>query len=111
MDDTTLQAYTELTEGIGAGYFDDKIEELLSIVRARRDELDHLKGMQKKFSLKRGQPVWFNERTHPLYLRGHKAIVDEINRTRIVVRLEQPVGRFYGKITTSLDLISLTPPS
>lgn len=109
MDDIE-QSYIDFSEAIIAGYFDDKIETLLQTVRLRRDEIDSLAAFKKKHALKIGQPVWFNERTRPTYLQGVKAIVDDINRTRIVVRLDQPTGRFRGKITTSLDLISLTPP-
>ncbi len=55
-----------------------------------------------------GDSVVFNSTVRPKYLIGAEAIVKEKNRTRIVVVLKKPVGRFGGgRIVTALSIIDL----
>lgn len=42
---------------------------------------------------------------HPKYLNGHLATIKKINRTKVVIDLDMPQGRFYLNITTPLSMI------
>lgn len=68
----------------------------------RRDERTT---SQKFFTFNVGDSVRFNQNTHPTYLRGAEAKIVKMARTRVVVELKNPVGRFSGRIRTSVDLI------
>jgi hypothetical protein len=52
-----------------------------------------------------GDRVKFNTRTRPEYLQGSLATITEIRRTRVSVKLDKPVGRFWGQINTHPTLI------
>jgi hypothetical protein len=56
-------------------------------------------------SFNTGDRVKFNMRTRPGYLRGSLATITEIRRTRVSVKLDKPVGRFWGQINTHPSLI------
>lgn len=42
---------------------------------------------------------------NPKYLNGHEATVKKINRTKVVIDLDNRVNRFYTNITTPLSMI------
>jgi hypothetical protein len=43
--------------------------------------------------------------TNPKYLNGAMATVRKINRTKIVIDLDEKQGRFYRNITTPLSMV------
>ena len=43
--------------------------------------------------------------TNPKYLNGAMATVKKINRTKIVIDLDEKQGRFYRNITTPLSMV------
>jgi len=86
----------------------DDEQELLKLSQAiefRRKAL----AQQKMWDFKIGQEVVFNQKTRPQYLIGRRVVIEQINRSRVVVRLVDKVdgGRFQGRITTSPDLLSV----
>jgi len=79
-------------------------DDLNRISRSIRMRSEHLSQI-KFFSLKIGDKVIFNNKTRPTYLIGAKATVSNIRTKKVEVTLENPVGRFRGKIITSTGLI------
>lgn len=101
-----INTIDDLCHYIGKGEFDDHLDELAERVSRRKTALSAL-----FFStLKVGDKVMFNERTRPKYLQGATATVVELNRTRAVVDLDAPIGKFEGKISTTPALIELVLP-
>lgn len=99
----------EIIDGIIAGYLDSDLDRIKAALDSRRDELQESRNRKLKYAITPGTHVWFNRRTRPEYMQGAEAVVVEINRTRIVVKLIRPVGRFRGdRVTTALDLVSLS---
>lgn len=52
-----------------------------------------------------GDVVRYVGGVRPKYLAGVKGTIHQINRTKVVVKLDKPVGRFHGLITTPTNLI------
>lgn len=52
-----------------------------------------------------GDTVKYVAAVRPKYLAGAVGKITKINRTRVVVRLDTPVGRFAGNITTPTNFI------
>jgi hypothetical protein len=44
---------------------------------------------------------------NPKYLNGQTATVKKINRTKVVIDLDNPSGRFYTNITTPLGMLEM----
>ena len=52
-----------------------------------------------------GERVRFNDGTRPKYLQGVEGTVKKINRTKIVVDLDERKERFFKNITVPLTLV------
>ena len=83
---------------------EEDLAKISDALRARRE----INATALRFSLKVGQSVWFKA-GRPAYLNGVKATVSKINRERVVVDLEKPVGRFFKGIVSPVSLLSTTP--
>jgi hypothetical protein len=46
----------------------------------------------KRFAI--GDRVQFNSQARPNYIQGLKATITKVNRARVVIKLDAPVGRF-----------------
>jgi len=80
-------------------------------VAAIKNALDirkQITALQLKASLVIGQTVYLTS-GKPAYLNGAKAFVRKINRERIVIDLEKPMGKFHKNITCPISLLSTTP--
>ncbi len=52
-----------------------------------------------------GDAVKYVAAVRPKYLAGATGVVTKINRTKVVVKIDTPVGKFAGNITTPTNLI------
>ena len=56
---------------------------------------------------KKGLTVKFNQSANPKYLIGIKAEIIRVMRTRCVVKLSSPIGRFSGKIRAPMEILEI----
>ena len=76
---------------IASGKFDDSLDK---ITQAAKDRLSEVRKSKKITDFSVGDRVRFNELTGTRYMVGQYAQIISKNRTKVVVRLETPVGRF-----------------
>ena len=86
-----MDATTTLITSIIAGQFDADLENLAKVIEERRKAIRKTRTISD-FSV--GDRVKFNELTGTRYMVGQYANIISINRTKVVVRLETPMGRF-----------------
>jgi len=94
-----------LLDLIQSGSLDKELDDINRAIDNRR--------RSQIFTLTIGQSVWFNSEARPQYLVGRRCEVLDINRTRIVVRIinQHQGGRFHGRITTSLNIVTAVKPN
>lgn len=90
-----------IIKDIRDGVYDDQLENLTDAISRRKDYQNAL----KFFSFNVGDRVRYVSSVSPKYLAYKPGTIVEINRKRVVVKLDNPVGRFAGKITTPPNLI------
>lgn len=78
-------------EGISSGKFDNDLSALGTAVKDRQV---HVRKNKTISDFNVGDRVKFNEQTGTRYMVGQYATVVSKNRTKLVVRLETPMGRF-----------------
>lgn len=105
-DSDTDTLVSVLCKGIITGAVTD---EQVAKIRAAFEGRKEVTKATMRASLNVGDAVWFNEKTRPAYMAGHKAIVRKINRERVVVDLDKPAGRFHIGVTVPLTLLTTTP--
>jgi hypothetical protein len=88
-----------MIEDIKAGKFDESLDMILAAVRARKDAL---KPQIWEFQI--GDRVKIVN-ANPKYLNGARATIKKINRTKVVIDLDTPAGRFSRNITTPLGML------
>ena len=81
----------DILEQISRGVFDADLPKIGDAVKARLDKIRKTKSISD-FSV--GDRVRFNELTGTRYMVGQYANIVSKNRTKVVVRLETPMGRF-----------------
>lgn len=87
--------YRELVESIKFGKLDEYLDGIALAVSERR------KSMQPQiWEFAMGERVRIKSTAKPTYLRGAKATIKKINRTRIVIDFDEPQGRFHRNVTT-----------
>lgn len=92
----------EFLKLLRSGEFDNDLLQLSAAVNAR---IKATEPQAEDFI--EGQVVRFNNRVKPKYLQGKTATIRQINRTRVVLDLENPVGRFSRGIVTPPSLIEV----
>ena len=98
MNNTT---FATVNTAIITGELDNELDLISRSIQTRREMLN----LQLKNSLNVGDKVRFKDTTKPIYMRGMVATVISIKRERVVVKMDKPVGRFSGSITTPVSLI------
>jgi membrane-bound ClpP family serine protease len=88
-----------MIEDIKAGKFDESLDMILAAVRARKDAL---KPQIWEFQI--GDRVKIIN-ANPKYLNGAMATIKKVNRTKVVIDLDTPNGRFSSNITTPLGML------
>lgn len=76
---------------ISSGSFDADLSKIIEAANAR---LKVVRGNKKITDFNIGDRVRFNENTGTRYMVGQYAHIVSKNRTKVVVRLETPTGRF-----------------
>ena len=91
--------YNEIMLSIMTGEQDEWLDNIAALVHNRKRDM-----APKIWEYQVGDRVRFVN-AHPKYLNGHTATVKKINRTKVVIDLDMPQGRFYTNITTPLTMI------
>ena len=82
-----------------AGAFDDYLDGMIQAIQTRKKEK-----APKVWEFRVGDRIKMIN-TNPKYLNGALGTVKKINRTKVVIDLDNPQGRFYTNITTPLTMI------
>jgi hypothetical protein len=83
-----------LIERIQAGELDAELPVLAAAIAERQQLLAAAQALITRASLRVGDRVRINHRAQPLYLHGHTGTVAGFYGQSVIVRLDQPVGRF-----------------
>jgi hypothetical protein len=83
-----------LVERIRAGELDAELPVLAAAIAERQQLLAAAQALITRASLRVGDRVGINHRARPLYLHGHTGTVAGFYGQSVIVRLDQPVGRF-----------------
>ena len=92
--DTAATGIQALVERIHAGELDAELPVLAGAVAERQQLLAAAHALITRASLRVGDRVRINHRARPLYLHGHTGTVAGFYGQSVIVRLDQPVGRF-----------------
>jgi hypothetical protein len=90
-DTANIQA---LVERIRAGELDAELPVLAAAIAERQQLLAAAQALITRASLRVGDRVRINHRARPLYLHGRTGTVAGFYGQSVIVRLDQPVGRF-----------------
>ncbi len=90
----------ELLTAINSGEFDEDLDAITTAVQRRRAA-----NAPQAWDFLEGQEVRLSNKANPKYLRGAKATIRQINRTRVVIDLHSPAGRFHRGISTPPSLL------
>jgi hypothetical protein len=91
--DTTTGIHA-LLERIHAGELDAELPVLAAAIAERQQLLAAAHALITRASLRVGDRVRINDRARPLYLHGHTGTVAGFYGQSVIVRLDEPVGRF-----------------
>jgi len=92
--DTAAAAIQALVERIHAGELDAELPVLAAAIAERQQLLAAAHSLITRASLRVGDRVRINHRARPLYLHGHTGTVAGFYGQSVIVRLDQPIGRF-----------------
>ena len=90
----TAANFQALVERIRAGELDAELPVLADAITERQELLAAAQALITRASLRVGDRVRINHRARPLYLHGHTGTVAGFYGQSVIVRLDQPVGRF-----------------
>jgi hypothetical protein len=82
-----------------SGQMDEYLDNIVEVIKIRKDQL---KPSIWEFQV--GDRVRMVN-TNPKYLNGAMATVKKVNRTKIVIDLDTPQGRFSRNINTPLSMV------
>jgi transcription antitermination factor NusG len=88
-----------MISNIKSGEYDDQLDMILAAVKARKNAL---KPQIWEFQV--GDKVKIVN-ANPKYLNGATATIKKVNRTKVVIDLDTPNGRFSSNITTPLGML------
>lgn len=94
-----FNTYYDVAAGIIKGDFDDYLDQLANSIQVRKKEM-----APKIWEYKVGDRIKMVN-CNPKYLNGAQGTVKKINRTKVVIDLDNRTGRFYTNITTPLTMI------
>ena len=89
----------ELNYTILSGEADEFLDSIVKAVKIRKDAL---KPQIWEFQV--GDKVKIIN-ANPKYLNGSPAVITKVNRTKVVIDLDTPAGRFSHNITTPLGML------
>jgi len=82
-----------------SGDMDEYLDVMMNAIQLRKKDMS-----PKVWEFRVGDRVRMVN-TNPKYLNGAMATVKKINRTKIVIDLDEQHGRFYRNITTPLTMV------
>jgi hypothetical protein len=88
-----------MISNIKSGEYDDQLDMILAAVKARKNAL---KPQIWEFQI--GDKVKIIN-ANPKYLNGSTATITKVNRTKVVIDLDTPAGKFSRNITTPLGML------
>ena len=88
-----------MINNIKSGEYDGQLDMILAAVKARKNAL---KPQIWEFQV--GDKVKIIN-ANPKYLNGSTATIKKVNRTKVVIDLDTPAGRFSHNITTPLGIL------
>jgi hypothetical protein len=88
-----------MINNIKSGEYDDQLDMILAAVKARKNAL---KPQIWEFQV--GDKVKIIN-ANPKYLNGSTATITKVNRTKVVIDLDTPAGKFSRNITTPLGML------
>jgi hypothetical protein len=91
---TAAAGIQALLERIQAGDLDAELPELAAAIAERQQLLAAAQALVTRASLRVGDRVRINHRARPLYLHGRVGTVAGFYGQSVIVRLDQPIGRF-----------------
>lgn len=91
---------TDLLTALANGEFDTDLDAITAAVQRRRAA-----NAPQVWDFIEGQEIRLSNKANPQYLRGVKGTIRQINRTRVVVDLHEPHGRFYRGISTPVSML------
>jgi hypothetical protein len=93
--------YNTFTVPLIRGDWDDRLDYIISAAKERKDRL-----APKVWDFEIGEKVRLNETVRPKYLAGSEAVIQKINRTKVVIDLVKPQGRFYTGISAPTSMLT-----
>jgi hypothetical protein len=90
----TAAGIQALVERIHAGELDAELPVLAAAIAERQQLLAAAQALTTRANLRVGDRVRINHRARPLYLHGRAGTVAGLYGQSVIVRLDQPVGRF-----------------
>jgi hypothetical protein len=90
----------EFLTALSNGEFDNDLDTISAAIKRRLAA-----NAPQVWDFIEGQEVRLSNEANPQYLRGAKATIRQINRTRVVIDLNEPHGRFYRGISTPVSML------
>ena len=91
--------YRNIVNPILNGEVDETLDQIIQAVKMRKDKLK-----PNIWEFQVGDRVRLVN-TNPKYLNGSMATVKKVNRTKVVIDLDTPAGRFSRNITAPLGML------
>lgn len=84
------------------GQMDEYLDGMLNTIQLRKKDM-----APKIWEFSIGDTVKMNEHTRPKYLQGKTAKVVKVNRSKIVVKIDdmEPFSKYSGNVTVPLSLV------
>lgn len=95
----------DVLSGITCAVTIEEIEEIINAATERRREIRQAEGATKFAQLKVGDPVFMAATVRPKYLARQRGIVREKRRTKVLVDLDKPAGRFHRGVICPPDML------
>lgn len=104
----TIPAFIEqFVHNVNLGMIDVHLPHLVNIINNRLKEIRPKPLTITIDSVRVGDKVKFNSKVRPTYLRGATATVKKVNRQRVKVVLDTPMGRFGSRmINTPVTILN-----
>lgn len=94
---------------LNAGAYDDRLEEILTAVKKRQTEMRRSRTI-REFGI--GDVVKFNDYCGTKYMHGQIATVVGLRKTKLVVKMQHPTGRFARLVDGKWESSEIVvPPS
>ena len=94
-----MDFHNEFSVPVLTGQMDEYLDGMIQTIQMRKKDM-----APKVWEFQVGDRVRMKN-TNPKYLNGAMATVKKINRTKIVIDLDEQQGRFYRNITTPLSMV------